>query len=50
MALSGSINLSYTAEQIIEFALRKINALALGQSPSAESADAALMELEVLLK
>jgi len=50
MALSGSINLTYTAEQIIEYALRKINSLALGQSVSAELADAALMELEVLLK
>jgi len=50
MALSGSINLSYTAEQFIEFALRKINSLALGNSPSAEEADAALMELEVMLK
>lgn len=50
MALSGSIDLSYTATQIITFALRKINSVALGQSPSSEDADAALMELELMLK
>ncbi len=50
MPLSGSINIDFTATQFIQFALRKINALALGQSPSSESADAALMELEMLLK
>ena len=50
MATSSSINLSLTAGQIIEYALRKINVLAEAQSASAEAADRALTELEVMLK
>ena len=50
MATSGSSNLSLTASQIVEYALRKINVLAEAQSASAEASDRALTELEVMLK
>lgn len=50
MATSGSIDYSLTARQIIEFALRKTNMLALGQTADADMEDAALVELNVLCK
>jgi hypothetical protein len=50
MSTSSSINLSLTAAQVIEYALRKINILAEGQSASSEAQDRALTELEVMLK
>ena len=50
MTTSGSIDLSLTASQVIEYALRKINILAEAQSASSEATDRALTELEVMLK
>jgi hypothetical protein len=50
MSTSDSINLSLTASQVIEYALRKINVLAEGQSSTGEAQDRALTELEVMLK
>ena len=50
MATSSSTNYSLTARQLIEYALRKINILAEGESATAESADRAMTELNVLLK
>jgi len=50
MATSNSTNFNLNARQVIEYALRKINVLAKGQSPEAEDTDAALLELNTLLK
>lgn len=50
MSTSDSINISLTARQIVEYALRKINLLAEGQTATNEMADRALTELEVMLK
>src|SRR3990167_630551 len=50
MATSASVNLSLTASQVIEYALRKINITAEGQTVSFEAQDHALTELEVMLK
>ncbi len=50
MATSASINYTLTARQIISYALGKINILAKGASPVGEDSDAALIELNVMLK
>ena len=50
MATSGSSDYTLTARQIIEFALRKTNLLALGQSADNDMVDAALVELNVMCK
>ena len=50
MATSGSSDYSLTARQVIEFALRKTNLLALGQSADSDMVDAALTELNVMCK
>jgi hypothetical protein len=50
MATSNSINLSLTANEVIEYALRKINVLPEGQSAPASMSSRALRELEVMLK
>lgn len=50
MATSSSTNYSLTARQLIEYSLRKINLLARGESPASEDADAAMVELNVMLK
>jgi len=50
MSTSGSINYSLTARQLVEYALRKINILAEGENATAEGADRALLELNVMLK
>jgi hypothetical protein len=50
MALSGSYDFSLTARQVITYALRKLNVLALTQALDADEADAAMQELNLLLK
>jgi len=50
MATSGSIDFTLTARQVIAYALRKLGVLAAGQAPSAEDADDAMEELNVLIK
>jgi len=50
MATSGSSDYSLTARQVVEYALRKINVTANGNTPSSEVADDALIELNVMLK
>jgi hypothetical protein len=50
MSTSDSIDLSLTARQVVEFALRKINILPEGQSLTDEMAERARTELEVMLK
>ena len=50
MATSASTDYGRTARQAIDYALRKINILAEGESATAESADRALTELNFLLK
>lgn len=50
MATSSSIDINLTARQIITFALRKINVTSQHQNPSAEDADRALTELNLMLK
>jgi hypothetical protein len=50
MSTSGSTDYSLTARQVIEYALRKINVTANGNTPSSEVADDALVELNVMLK
>lgn len=50
MATSGSIDYRPTARQIIDFALRKTNLLALGEPSDADLVNDALRELEFLLK
>lgn len=50
MATSGSTNYSLTARQVIEFALRKVNLIALGNTSSGEMAAEALLELNIMLK
>src|SRR3990167_2557520 len=50
MATSGSTDYSLTARQVIEYALRKINVTANGNTPSSEVTDDALVELNVMLK
>lgn len=50
MATSGSIDYTLTARDIVEYALRKIGVLAIGENATADDAAAALIELEVMLK
>lgn len=50
MATSASIDFSLTARQVIDYALQKINIVPRGQAASAEVADGALRELEMMLK
>lgn len=50
MPLSGSINFDLTARQVIQYALEKINILAKGQTLTVEHSDAAMRELNVMLK
>lgn len=50
MATSGSANYSLTAREVIEYALRKTNLLALGQAADADMVSAALTELNVMCK
>jgi len=50
MATSASTNYSLTARQIVAYALQKINILAKGASPIGEDSDAALVELNIMLK
>lgn len=50
MATSGSIDYSLNAREVIDYALKKINLLAKHETASAEDADAALRELNVMLK
>ena len=50
MATSGSTDYSITARNIVEYALRKINILAKSETATAEMADAAMVELNLMLK
>ena len=50
MATSGSSDYSLTARQVVEFALKKVNLLAAGQTAPGELAADALVELNVMLK
>lgn len=50
MATSASTNYSITAREVIEYALRKVNILAKSETADADTAAAAMMELNVLLK
>lgn len=50
MSTSSSIDYSLTANQIISYALRKINVLANGNTASSEVADDALLELNIMFK
>lgn len=50
MATSGATNYILTAREVITYALRKINLVPLNQDPPAAEAEAARIELNVLLK
>jgi hypothetical protein len=50
MALSGSYDFSLTAREAIDFALKKINVVGLGQSISAAEAEDARLALMLMLK
>ena len=50
MATSGSIDYGFTARQAVTFALRKIKVLASGEDPTAEDAEDAQIELNLMLK
>lgn len=50
MALSGSADFSINAREVIEAALRKLNVLGVAQSLDADEAEAARLELNVMLK
>jgi hypothetical protein len=50
MATSASTDYNLTAQQIINYALRKINVLSQHEAPSAEDADRALTEMNLMLK
>ena len=50
MSTSGSIDYSLTARELIEYALRKTNLLALGQAADADMVAAALVELNAMCK
>lgn len=50
MATSSDVTLNLTAREIINFALRKINITAQSEVPSAEDADRALTEMNLMLK
>ncbi len=50
MALSGSVDFSLTAREVITFALKKINVVGLGQSVSADEAEDARLQLNLMLK
>jgi hypothetical protein len=50
MALSGSYDFSLTARQLIEQTLRKLNVLGVAQSLDADEAEAARVELNLVLK
>ena len=50
MALSGDITYNLTAREIVTYALRKINIVAMHEDPSDEAASTTLTELNVMLK
>lgn len=50
MALSGSVDFSLTAREVIKFALRKCGKLAAGQSVDADVAENARIDLNMMLK
>ena len=50
MTTSGTITFSLTAQQVITFALRKINIVATTEDPSADDSARAMQELNLLLK
>lgn len=50
MALSGSVDFSLTAREVIKFALRKCGKLAAGQSVDADIAENARIDLNMMLK
>jgi hypothetical protein len=50
MATSGSIDVGFTARQCITFALRKLRVIGEGEDPTADQADDAAIELNLLLK
>ena len=50
MATSGTTTYSLTARQLVEYALKKINMVPANQSPSAQMAERALTEMNVMLK
>jgi hypothetical protein len=50
VATSGSVDYSLTAREVIQYALRKTNLLALGETADSDMVDAALVELNVLCK
>jgi hypothetical protein len=50
MALSGSYDFSLTARQVIDYALKKINVVGLGQSVAAADAEDARLALNMMLK
>ena len=50
MALSGSYDFSLTARQLITKAFRKCNIVGLGQDPSADQAEEARIQLNLMLK
>ncbi len=50
MALSGSVDYSLTAREVITYALRKLRVLAEGETASATMAEDAMTELNLMLK
>lgn len=50
MALSGSIDYSLTARELITYALKKIRVVAAGETPSAEDMQDSLEDLNLMLK
>jgi hypothetical protein len=50
MSTSGSIDVGFTARQCITFALRKLRVIGEGEDPTADQADDAAIELNLLLK
>lgn len=50
MATSGNVVLNLTVRELVTFALRKINITAQSETPSAEDADRAMTELNLMLK
>jgi len=50
MTTSASINLDLTAQEIISYALRKINVTAQTEEPSGDDSDRARIELNMMLK
>jgi len=50
MTTSGSIDYGFTARQAVTFALRKLRVIGEGEDPTADQADDAALELNLMLK